>query len=99
MFYLDDTNADTITLINNHPNRKLIREQRQLSIPTHADAFWAGSEEIQLTRETERPRILLCGQLNAGKSSLINRMLGYNAVSTPNRLNLSGIELRSLSRP
>ena len=67
-------------MVNSHPDSESIRAQRRFSVSSNSEIFWVGSEELQLNRQSKRPRILLCGQMNAGKSSLINRILGYSAV-------------------
>ena len=41
---------------------------------------WNVTEEIMQSQEPEKPRILVCGPGEAGKSSLINLVLGRDLV-------------------
>ena len=80
LFFMDHKIAEMIHVINLFPDVQLLRGE-ELFIQQGDRIFWKINKEIQLNREAERPRILVCGQTGAGKSALINKVFGQEKVA------------------
>ena len=76
---MDHKDADMIQIINLLPYKRSIR-QEEAFIREEDCVFWKLNKKIQLNREATHPRILICGQTGAGKSALINEVLGQEMV-------------------
>jgi len=66
--------------------RKDIEQWRSKILSASADEFWHDDE----VRDIERPesiRILVCGNVGVGKSTLINKVFGVKVVSSSRRTN------------
>ncbi len=80
MFLLDYTDPLIVQLITYSPfGAELRSEEACTTFPKHK-MFWAIHKELGVCSEAERPRILVCGGTNAGKTGLIDAALDRDSV-------------------
>jgi putative ribosome biogenesis GTPase RsgA len=85
---MDHKDTGIIQLINRLAYVDQLRSQESFSAPNGQD-FWNLNNKITVSK-LRTPRILVCGQIGVGKSSLINEILGFEAVSIHSRILMIG---------
>lgn len=81
IFWMDHNTPMIIRALNNFHLGQQIRKQEDF-IQERSREVWDLSDMLKQDKETEKPRILVCGESGAGKSTIINEFLGKDAVSS-----------------
>lgn len=76
-----------VRTINELTYAELLRNEEDF-IVKRCRRMWDLERAVRVKREVTRPRLLICGQTSAGKSSLINKIFGQDVVSSARSFSL-----------
>ncbi|OAL28155.1 hypothetical protein AYO20_09574 [Fonsecaea nubica] len=78
VYYLDHKNPGVVQLVNRWKFEKELRDTDRFIIREHR-ALWNIHDEIHSAMAPDLPRVLIAGHTHAGKSALINKVVGRMA--------------------